>query len=103
MLAAKPFLACFDLRGSSAIGLAVCRRVKGAAATRLLPILACVDPGQDALVAALDAGADHVFPFPPPHGEMQARMRAAMRTRLATERLEDTSQVIFALANAVEA
>ena len=30
-------------------------------------------------------------------------MRAALRTRLATERLEDSSQVIFALANAVEA
>jgi putative two-component system response regulator len=30
-------------------------------------------------------------------------LRAALRVRLATDRLEDTSQVIFALANAVEA
>jgi putative two-component system response regulator len=103
LLAAKPYLACVDVRGATAAGLAICRRIKGAASTRLLPILACADPGQTALVAALDAGADHVFTFPPPAAELHARMRAAMRARLATERLEDTTQVIFALANAVEA
>jgi putative two-component system response regulator len=103
LLAAKPYLACVDMRGSSQAGVAICRRIKGAAATRLLPILACADEGQDALIGALDAGADHVLPFPPPAAELHARMRAALRARLATERLEDTTQVIFALANAVEA
>ncbi len=103
LLAAKPALAFVDLRGSSETGLAICRRIKGAASTRLLPVIACADEGQLALIAALDAGADHVLAFPPPLGELQARLRAALRTRLATERLEDSSQVIFALANAVEA
>ena len=103
LLASRPALAFVDLRGPSAAGLAICRRIKGAASTRLLPVVACADLGQDALVAALDAGADHVLPFPPPVPELQARLRAALRTRLATERLEDSSQVIFALANAVEA
>src|SRR5207302_8380450 len=64
---------------------------------------ACADPGQESLIFALDAGADHVLAYPPPAAELHARLRAALRTRLATERLEDTSQVIFALANAVEA
>jgi putative two-component system response regulator len=103
LLAARPALVFIDLRSSSSAGLAICRRIKGAAATRLLPILACADAGQEPLIAALDAGADHVLAFPPPPGELQARLRAALRVRLATDRLEDTSQVIFALANAVEA
>jgi len=103
LLASKPTLAVVDLRGASASGSAICRRIKGAASTRLLPVVACADPGEDRTVAALDAGADHVLGFPPSRAELHARLRSALRTRLATERLEDASQVIFALANAVEA
>jgi putative two-component system response regulator len=104
LLAAKPALAVVDLRAtSSGAGNATCRRIKGAASTRLLPVLACADPGEDQTVAALDAGADHVLAFPPSRAELHARVRAALRNRLATDRLEDASQVIFALANAVEA
>jgi putative two-component system response regulator len=58
---------------------------------------------EDATVAALDAGADHVAPWPPRDSELRARVRAVLRNRAATERLEDATQVIFALANAVEA
>jgi putative two-component system response regulator len=103
LLASRPYLAFVDLRNGSQVGVAVCRRIKGAASTRLLPVVACAESGQEATIAALDAGADHVIGFPPPVAELQARIRAALRTRLATERLEDASQVIFALANAVEA
>jgi len=103
LLASKPALAVVDLRGNAADGSAICRRIKGAASTRLLPVVACADPGEPHTVAALDAGADHVFAFPPSRAELHARLRSALRSRLATERLEDTSQVIFALANAVEA
>ena len=103
LLAAKPQVAFVDLRGGSAVGGAILLRIKGAASTRLLPVVACADPGQEATVAALDGGADHLIGFPPPPAELQARMRAALRARLATDRLEDASQVIYALANAVEA
>ena len=103
LLAARPAVAFVDLRGGSAAGSAVCRRIKGAASTRLLPVIAFAEPGEDQTVAALDDGADHVLPFPPPRAELHARIRSALRNRLATERLEDASQVIFALANAVEA
>jgi putative two-component system response regulator len=103
LLAARPTLAVVDLRGGSLAGMAICGRIKGAAATSLMPIVACAEPGELALVAALDAGADHVVPFPPPGPELLARVRAALRARVATERLEDATQVIYALANAVEA
>ena len=103
VLAGKPMVAIVDLRRDSGDGLAICRRIKGAAATRLLPVIAFADPGTEATVAALEGGADHVLPFPVPAPELRARIRAILRTRAATDRLEDTTQVIFALANAVEA
>ena len=64
LLAARPAIAFVDLRNHSPIGGAVCRRIKGAAQTRLLPVVACCDPGADATVAALDSGADQVMMFP---------------------------------------
>ncbi len=103
LLASKPAIAFVDVRGGAEAGNAICRRIKGAASTRLLPVVALADDGEQATVAALDAGADQVVKFPPPRAELHARVRAALRTRLATDRLEDASQVIFALANAVEA
>jgi putative two-component system response regulator len=109
LLAARPELALLDLRsavragGPTAEGLALCRRIKGAASTLLLPVIALTDPGSEAMVAALDAGADQALAFPPHPGELRARLRSALRQRAATSRLEDATQVIFALANAVEA
>jgi putative two-component system response regulator len=102
--AARPAIVVVDLR-PGADGNAVCRRIKGAAATRLLPVIAFIDGegNGDATIAALDAGADHVSPWPPRYAALQARVRAVLRNRAATERLEDATQVIFALANAVEA
>ena len=102
LLAARPAAVVLDLR-PGADGHAVCRRIKGAAATRLLPIIGFVATDGEATVAALDAGADHVAQWPPKAAELQARIRAVVRNRAATERLEDATQVIFALANAVEA
>jgi putative two-component system response regulator len=102
--AARPAIVIVDLRAGGVDGHAVCRRIKGAAATRLLPVIAFVGTDRsEAMIAALDAGADHVAYWPPSDAELQARIRAVLRNRAATERLEDATQVIFALANAVEA
>src|SRR5918911_584367 len=103
LLAARPAVVMVDLR-PGADGHAVCRRIKGAAATRLVPVIAFIGSEDgEATIAALDAGADHVAAWPPRDGELRARVRAVLRNRAATERLEDATQVIFALANAVEA
>src|SRR6478609_9442502 len=61
LLSFRPMCALVDLR--SVDGFAICRRIKGAAATRLLPVLAFTDDTPVARVAALDGGADHVLAF----------------------------------------
>ena len=103
LLASRPDIAFVDLRGGSVTGAAIVGRIKGAAATKLLPVVAFTDDATAATVAALDLGAEHVMIFPPPVPELRARVRSLMRTRAATDRLEDATQVIYALANAVEA
>jgi putative two-component system response regulator len=102
-LAVKPWVALLDFRGGPGEGMAICRRIKGAASTRLLPVVAFAETTADAVVAAYDAGADQVLAFPPHGAELRARIRSVLRMRAATDRLEDATQVIFALANAVEA
>jgi putative two-component system response regulator len=102
LLAHRFSLAVLDLRPGTE-GMAVCRRIKGAASTRMLPIIAVVDDSEPALVAAFDGGAEHAVAWPLRRLDFQARARSLLRARLSTERLEDATQVIFALANAVEA
>jgi putative two-component system response regulator len=102
VLASRPDAAVVDLR-PGADGIAICRRIKGAAATRLMGVIAFCPDDETATVAALDAGADHVVPWPPRAQDLRARVRSVLRGRAATEGLEDATQVIFALANAVEA
>ncbi|GAC1348017.1 MAG: response regulator [Myxococcales bacterium] len=103
MLAVKPDVALLDFRAGAGEGSGISRRIKGSAATRLLPVVAFADPTPEAVVAAYDCGADQVLPFPPHPAELHARIRSVLRMRAATEGLEDATQVIFALANAVEA
>ena len=93
LLAAKVGMAFVDLRGRSGVGEAICRRIKGAAPTRLLPVIACADPGQDDLVFALDAGADHVLGYPPPLAELGARLRNAARSRSSPAPVRADSQI----------
>jgi putative two-component system response regulator len=102
LLASRPDVALVDLR-TGHDGLSICRRIKGAAATRMTPVLAFSTDDETASVAALEAGADHLVPWPPRPQELRARVRSVLRNRAANERLEDATQVIFALANAVEA
>jgi len=102
LLAAKPVLAVVDLRGASGPGDAICRRIKGAASTRLLPVVACATRERTAR-----------WPRWMPARTTRSLSRPAGRAARAHplgvaqpgghRALEDASQVIFALANAVEA
>src|SRR5256885_10656472 len=60
LLASKPAVAFGDLRGESPAGGRIFRRIKGAAGTRLLPVVAFAHPGGEPPLAALDDRAGHV-------------------------------------------
>jgi putative two-component system response regulator len=57
----------------------------------------------DDMIAALDAGADDFLAKPVQQYELLARIRSAMRLRRSITSLERATQIVAALANAVEA
>ena len=102
--AAAPDLFLLDVRMPRADGLAVTRRLRADPATATTPIilLTGLDDTADK-VAGLDAGATDFITKPYDTAEFLARVRAALRTKAAFDRLEDAQSVLVALANAVEA
>jgi putative two-component system response regulator len=101
-LEARPEVVAVDGR-APAEGLSTCRRLKGDTRTRLLPVMVVASPGLEARIEALEAGADEVLAPPVDRRELRARAANLARGKLLTDRLEDTTLVVFALANAVEA
>jgi putative two-component system response regulator len=85
-------------------GLEVCRRIKGAPATSMVPVvIVTAYSAVDDRVAALDAGADDFLAKPVEQTELLARVRSLLRVKTLYDSLVQTEQVVFALARAVEA
>ena len=80
-----------------------CRRVKSDRRTELIPIVVLNGThGMEQQIAAVAAGADE-FVNPPLHPDMlRSRIRALLRHKMATDRLEESEAILFALARAVE-
>jgi putative two-component system response regulator len=100
----RPQLVLLDLSLPRIDGYEVCRRLRANAQTATLPVI--VLTGHSSLgdmVAALDAGADDVLAKPFQQAELLARIRSAFRLRRAMTSLERATQIVAALANAVEA
>ena len=103
-LAPQADLLLLDIRMPVFDGYEVCRRLKSSPATRLLPIVIVSALSQVAdRVPALEAGADDFLTLPVDATELQARVRSMLRLRTIYTQLEDSQNVIFALARAVEA
>ena len=99
-----PDLVLLDVRMPALDGIELTRRLRAAPATALLPIILVT--GLAALedkVAGLEAGATDFLAKPFEAPELIARVRAALRTKSLTDRLESTQAVLVSLANAVEA
>lgn len=97
-------LLVLDVQMPSPDGLEVTRRIRTDPATALLPVILVTGLGAlDDKVAGLDAGATDFLTKPFEAPELLARIRAALRTKAAIDRLESTQGVLVALANAVEA
>jgi len=97
-------LLLLDIRMPGADGYEVCRRLKAEPATRLLPIVIVSALKEVAdRIPALQAGADDFLTLPVDPTELQARVQSMLRLRSIYTQLEDSQNVIFALARAVEA
>jgi putative two-component system response regulator len=100
----QPQLVLLDLSLPRLDGFGVCRRLRADAAMATLPVIVLTGHASiDDMVTALDAGADDFLAKPFQHAELLARMRSAFRLRHAMTSLERATQIVGALANAVEA
>ncbi len=85
-------------------GLDVCRQVKSAASTAMVPVvIVTAYSAIEDRVAALEAGADDFLAKPVEQTELVARVRSLLRVKTLYDSLMQTEQVVFALARAVEA
>lgn len=100
----SPDLILLDLDMPGLDGYEVCRRVKQTPTTRLIPVV--IVTGQSAAQARLrawDLGADDFLTKPFQCVEILARCRSLLRLKRAVDELDSATEVVFALARAVEA
>lgn len=100
----RPDLVLLDVQMPCMDGFEVCRRIKSAQATRLVPVvmITALNALEDR-VRALEAGADDFLAKPVARVELIARVTSLLRLTALYESLEDSEEVISALARAVEA
>lgn len=99
-----PQMVLLDLSLPGIDGFEICRRLRSDPLTATLPvIIITAHTSMEDMVAALDAGADDFLTKPVQQLELLARIRSAMRLRRAITSLERATQIVAALANAVEA
>jgi putative two-component system response regulator len=84
-------------------GLECCRRIKTNRKTELIPVLMVTSDETRSQIQALSAGADDVL-CPPAHPELaRTQVQSLLRQKAATDRLEQTEEILFSLAQTVEA
>ena len=98
-----PAVVLCDLELAKTDGFEICKRLKAAPSTRLVPVVLVTTPDKlDRKVDALDAGAEDLLARPFDAPELKARMRNLLRMRKLTQALESAENVVFALATAIE-
>jgi putative two-component system response regulator len=99
-----PDLVLLDVQMPGMDGFEVCRRIRSSPRFRLLPVVMVTASNhtQDR-VKALECGADDFMTKPFERAELVARVRSSLRLKSLYNTLDSAEQVIFALANAVEA
>lgn len=85
-------------------GFEVCYRLKGSEATRMIPvILVTALDDMDSKVRGIEAGADDFITKPPNKVELLARTKSLIRLKKLNSNLTSIENVLFSLANSVEA
>ena len=85
-------------------GYEVCRRLKGNETTRLIPIIMVTALNDiESKVKGIEAGADDFLSKPVNKIEIQARTKSLIMSKKLNDKLTSVEDVLFSLANAVEA
>lgn len=85
-------------------GFETCRRLKTNSATRMIPVIMITGLNdRESKIQAIESGADDFITKPPDRIELLARIRALLKTKKLNESLVSIENVLFSLANAVEA
>ncbi len=85
-------------------GFEVCRRIKQNDMTRLIPVVLLTGmDSMDARLAGIEAGADDFLTKPPNRAELLARTRSLIRVKSLNDKLTSIENVLFSLANTIEA
>jgi putative two-component system response regulator len=104
ILRRPPDVALLDIGMPEMDGLEVTRRLRAVSKTALLPIILVTARGRlEDKVAGLDAGASDFVTKPFDPAELLARVRSNQRLSTALKRLENTQDVLIALASAIDA
>jgi putative two-component system response regulator len=99
-----PDMILLDVRLPGMDGFEVCRRVKQAAATRLIPVVLVTGMGaREHRIAGINAGADDFLTKPFDIEELHARSASLLRLKRYTDELDSAESVILSLALTVEA
>jgi putative two-component system response regulator len=85
-------------------GLELCRQLKKAAATRLVPVVLVTGmDDREARIQGINAGADDFLLKPVNVQELSARVRSLIRLKRFTDELDSAEAMILSLARTVEA
>lgn len=99
-----PDLILLDLHLPDMTGHMVCSLLKSDEQTRLIPIvIITASDERSAQLQSISAGAEGYLQKPIDMEELDARVEVLLRTKRRNDTLESAENVIFALANAVEA
>ncbi len=99
-----PDLILLDVNMPGIDGLEVCRRLKAAERTRLIPIVMITGlSASEDRVRGIEAGADDFLSKPPVIPELQARVGSLLRLKRYTDELDSAEAVILSLGLTIEA
>lgn len=99
-----PDLILLDMQLPGKSGMDLLRAIRGDARFRLTPVVMITGAATQALkVKAIDSGVTEFLAKPFSHVELAARVRSLLELKYVTDALENAEQVIFALAQTIDA
>lgn len=100
----QPDLVISDVNMPVMDGFQVCQRIKSKNETRLIPVVLLTSlDDEDSYINGIEAGADDFINKPANQKLFSVRIRSLLKTKLLNDKLDNSWNLLFSLAKAVEA